>query len=110
MGGCELCPDEGKALGATIGYSFLLIAVISLLFYVLWRSEDRAVPKHDHWKIVKDFRPESRVNPNFQYNLKILLGFFQVATTVVGITEIPWPSAFAEFLSALSWINLDFLP
>ncbi len=44
-----------------------------------------------------------------RYNFKILLSYLQVATTLVNLTEIPWPSAFQKFLQAFSFVNLNFV-
>jgi len=53
---------------------------------------------------------ESRTPPNFTYHLKILVGFFQISTSLSFIVEIPWPSYFHTFISYFNLVNLDFIP
>jgi len=44
------------------------------------------------------------------YNLKIILGFLQIATTLRYLPSIFWPSMFRAFLSAFDFVNLALIP
>lgn len=52
----------------------------------------------------------SRRAPNFMYKVKILVGFFQIASYLPSQGDIPWPQAFADFISAFAIFNFDFIP
>lgn len=45
--------------------------------------------------------------PNFSYKLKIMLGFVQIMTSLVGIIQTPLPGTFEDFVSLFAVINLD---
>jgi len=51
-----------------------------------------------------------RARPNFMFKLKIMVAFLQVATNLTFVTEVPWPTAFADFISAFDIVNLSFVP
>lgn len=53
---------------------------------------------------------KGRTSPNFMYKVKILVGFFQIATILPFQGGIRWPSAFADFISIFSFLNFDFMP
>lgn len=52
----------------------------------------------------------SRQAPNFMYKVKILIGFFQIASYLPSQGDIEWPRAFQDFISAFSLFNFDFIP
>jgi hypothetical protein len=107
---CTPCPSQGASIGGTVGFSLLLVAAVSVVFVIVWRSEAAAVPESSPYKTVKAYTSEHRSPPNFTYNFKILLSYLQIASTLVNLTQIPWPSVFQRFLQALSFVNLNFIP
>ncbi len=68
----------------------LCVVLCEVVFYVIWRSENVNIPKFSPWKTVKVFTAEDRSSPNFTYNLKILLSFLQIATSLMSFVSIPW--------------------
>ncbi len=88
-------------------FCFVLCLVV---FYVIWRSENVIIPKFSPWKTVKNFTAEDRSSPNFTYNLKILLSFLQIATSLMSFVTIPWPTYFQTFVNYFEFVNLSFIP
>lgn len=52
----------------------------------------------------------SRRAPNFMYKVKILIGFFQIASFLPAQGDVSWPSAFTDFIEAFAIFNFDFIP
>lgn len=52
----------------------------------------------------------SRRAPNFMYKVKILIGFFQISSYLPSLGDIPWPTAFVDFIKAFTFFNFDFIP
>lgn len=52
----------------------------------------------------------SRRAPNFMYKVKILVGFFQIATIISFQGEVSWPKYFSAFISIFNFFNFDFVP
>jgi hypothetical protein len=49
----------------------------------------------------------NQVTVTVTHHFKILLAFFQIATTLAFTLQLPWPTAYRVFLSAFEWLNLD---
>jgi len=47
--------------------------------------------------------------PNFTYKLKIVLGFSQIVSALLGTIEIDWPSTYRRVVSYLNFANFDFI-
>ncbi len=107
---CEKCASQSTSIGGTIGFSILIVAAISVVFYVIWRTENVIIPKFSPWKTIKNFTAEDRSSPNFTYNLKILLSFLQIATSLMSFVTIPWPTYFQTFVNYFEFVNLSFIP
>ncbi len=107
---CTPCPSRGASVGGTFGYIVLLLAAIFVVFYLVWRSEPAKMTSASPYLRVKAWSIEDRSAPNYAYNFKIILSYFQIASTLVSLVEIPWPSAFQKFIQAMSFVNLDFIP
>jgi hypothetical protein len=45
----------------------------------------------------------------FSHQLKILVSFVQILTTLAFTLDTPWPTAFRQFLTLFDWINMDFV-
>lgn len=58
----------------------------------------------------KQLKNKLRRAPNFIYKVKILLGFFQVATIMPLNGIVNWPLYWSRFISAFSFFNFDFIP
>jgi hypothetical protein len=54
--------------------------------------------------------PEARAPRTLTYNLKIIVGFLQVATALTILVDTPWPTGFSTFVSAFDIVNLSFIP
>jgi hypothetical protein len=39
-----------------------------------------------------------------------MLSYLQICGTLVGFVEIPWPTYFQKVVSALAFVNLEFIP
>jgi len=55
------------------------------------------------------FTAESRSNTSLMFNLKILLGFFQVGYQLQYL-DIPWPSYFLSFIAVFDFLSLGLVP
>jgi hypothetical protein len=53
----------------------------------------------------QDVRP-----PDFTYNLKILMGWFQITTSLLSVMAVSWPVAYATFMSNFNVVNFSFIP
>jgi IPT/TIG domain/Tyrosine-protein kinase ephrin type A/B receptor-like len=53
------------------------------------------------------YRPVGK--PNMTYKLKIIVSLFQIATNLTFSLDMPWPSAFSNFVSIFSVMNLDYV-
>lgn len=53
---------------------------------------------------------EMRVPSNLTYNLKIIVGFFQVVTSMAQFVDVPWPTGFLSFARVFDVVNLEFIP
>jgi hypothetical protein len=45
-----------------------------------------------------------------RFNIKTFLGYGQILTRVLTFIEVPFPTAFNTFISAINIVNLDFVP
>jgi hypothetical protein len=133
---CTPCPTRSTSVGGTIGYALLsrfstvvwhlspclwlvflcvvsftilAIAAICVVLYGIWRSDGEAVTKASPWVVVYSFTPEDRARPQITYQFKLIVSYFQVATTMLA-QDLPWPSYFLTFIKYFDFVNLDFLP
>ncbi len=95
---CSICPSHNDAIGGSIGFTIVIIAALLIVFYAMWHSDGKLVPKHDAFKKVKPFTMEDRIPPNYTYNFKLILGYLQVATSLLSLVDIPWPTYFTTFI------------
>lgn len=58
----------------------------------------------------QQLKSKLRRAPNFIYKVKILLGFFQVATIMPLNGIVNWPLYWTRFISVFSFFNFDFIP
>jgi hypothetical protein len=107
---CTECPTHSAAVGGSVGFTLLLAFACSVVLYVVWRSEAVMIPKDSPYQTVRAFSAEDRVPPNYTYNLKLLVAYFQIATALMGYVEIPWPSDFKQFIQYFNFFNLDLIP
>jgi hypothetical protein len=110
---CEPCPSPSAALGGTIGFTLVLLTALLIMFLVLWRSDPiPVVAAASAWKDDSAgehvFTREDRAPPDAVGMGKILIGFLQIATSVLALTSIPWPSTFESVIRSFSFINLSF--
>ncbi len=52
--GCTACPSKSASLAGSIGFTFLLIFALLVLFIIIWRSRPIPVPKESAWTEVKE--------------------------------------------------------
>ncbi len=107
---CSPCPSHSAAVGGSIGFTILIIAALLCVFYAMWIAESKHIRKNDPWKKVKPYTKEARVAPSWTYNFKLILGYFQVATSLLGLADIPWPTYFTRFIRYFDFVNFDFVP
>jgi hypothetical protein len=57
--------------------------------------------------VAKRELPVSKVStPVLTFDLKIIVSFFQVATSLAAVLEIPWPSQFVNFINIFNIVRL----
>lgn len=58
---------------------------------------------------VNNYTPERKGSSDLlvTQQLKILIGYFQISTTLVSALDIPWPPIFKAFLQAFEFLNAD---
>lgn len=97
-------PCETNLIGRTVGLGFGLLGV-GVLLLVLLRAMSLRLPE---WLVVW-FR-ERLATLNLNNKLKVLIGFYQIATKVAPIYQVALPSRVHSFLSSLEVgisLNLD---
>jgi hypothetical protein len=100
---CTPCPSESGSIAGTVGYTLLIAVAVLLIFAFVWRSAGVKTKRFTPWEQDKNWTPEDRSPPNYTYNFKILLSFFQIASTLFDLVEIPWPTAFQQFIQYFSF-------
>jgi hypothetical protein len=70
------------------------------------KTAHELVEKHEEEKPFKKLvlTKESVTPPTFTYNVKIIVGFFQVASCIADLTEIPWPAAYKSFIGFFAFL------
>jgi hypothetical protein len=48
-----------------VGFTILIVAAVSVVFAVVWRTEAAAVPESSPYKTVKAYSVEDRSPPNY---------------------------------------------
>jgi hypothetical protein len=109
---CTLCPNRVNSIAGTAGFTVLLIFALGVVLYAVWRSDSLpVVPIHvNAHEVIKGYMPEHKARPNITYNFKILVSYFQIITSLFNFVDIPWPTAFQEFIGYFSFVNFDFIP
>jgi hypothetical protein len=55
------------------------------------------VPDKDDWQ------------PDIVFSLKIMVGFFQTATSLTALADTRWPALFAEVMQYFNFLQMDFV-
>lgn len=53
---------------------------------------------------------EMTLPPTITYQLKVVVSFLQIATSLVLIAEVPFPALYQTVIGYLAFVNLDFIP
>jgi hypothetical protein len=56
------------------------------------------------------YKKELRSQPSITHKIKILVGFLQISTNLVLVSDVPVPSHYHAFIQAFKIVNLDFVP
>jgi hypothetical protein len=87
---------------------------MGLVFYIMWSADSGVVDRHMAQAALADpLRPASTQDvrpPDFTYNLKILMGWFQITTSLLSVMAVSWPAAYASFMSNFNVVNFSFIP
>jgi len=89
------CPSRSGSIGGTVGYGLLILLAVTVVFYVVWRAEPAKVTKTSAFSVVKAWSAQDRPSASYSYNLKILLSYFQVSTSLLKLVEIPYVCPFS---------------
>ncbi len=74
--------SRGASVGGTVGFTLLIVAAISAVFAIVWRSEPAVMPHSSPYSIVKAFTIEDRVAPNF-VRVALLLWIYRRSLTLL---------------------------
>eukprot|EP00937_MAST-01D_sp_MAST-1D-sp2_P007766 g7766.t1 len=107
---CIYCSETGFTLPVRLAI-VSGAALLSVLLLAWWmRSHKDQIMRglcRAFGKSAKKGVPSPMKKARLQMKLKILLGFFQVASQMIENFDIAWPSSFARFASAFAFVNLD---
>lgn len=139
-GSCSACPSVEVSTGNILGVGILLICILMILYYTVVRAglrllrTTKATTKKQWWEvsiveskwtvtpaaaidaeddssaILVNFTPEARAEKTFSYQLKILITFIQLCTSVLTLSTLALPPTFGVFLTAFEFLNLNFIP
>jgi hypothetical protein len=122
-GSCVTCPSKSSSLALTIFFCILIAVAVCVLYYFVLRSSNEEsfgmrrqsltqsqAPFDERLHDALTFSRETRDEPSFMFNLKIVVGFFQIATRLSLYVKTPWPSGFQAFMSAFELLNFEFIP
>lgn len=59
---------------------------------------------------VEPLAPKVTNAPSITHKMKILIGFFQIVTSLAFNVEVPYPSHYRSFIAAFQFFSLDFVP
>jgi len=59
------------------------------------------------WEILT---PEIRSPLSLTYNMKIVVSFIQIATSILAFVDFTWPSYFSKAMQYFNFVNIDFIP
>ncbi len=128
-GTCKECPAENTALGASIGFTILLVAALIVIFYGAYHSgtvttdsdgsvhvatvhitaNDNSQRQRVAYQPVKYYNRSRRVPQTLASQFKIFLSYMQIGTALFSSVEVPYPSYFRTFLQYFTFLNLDFV-
>jgi hypothetical protein len=84
----------GYVIGAVIGLSFAALFGLCILYWLVLRRGTPTLRAPYQDMVVENplivLSKEYRSPVAFTFNLKILVGFVQIATCLTSLTEIPW--------------------
>jgi len=134
-GDCQPCPDRTTSYATSITILVIFLVLILVMYWIVLRT-DRTLMleakelqkkrRENEWAWFEDdymneeiqkklFEKDAtlgavpRAKPNFTYKLKILLGFFQITTNLAFALDIPWPTAYQQFITQFTMLNFDFI-
>eukprot|EP00463_Aulacantha_scolymantha_P000447 TRINITY_DN1269_c0_g1_i1.p1 TRINITY_DN1269_c0_g1~~TRINITY_DN1269_c0_g1_i1.p1 ORF type:complete len:158 (-),score=10.93 TRINITY_DN1269_c0_g1_i1:744-1217(-) len=54
----------------------------------------------------KTLTPEYRKKRTYSHMIKLFVGFLQIFTSILGLTEVPWPPTLKEYLYLFTFVNI----